>query len=98
MYELKPNSHKSKQEDTPSKDDGKKFKPVVKSGRTQKKGGLGKLAGSIISEDAQNVKSYIVMDVLIPSIKKAISDIVINGIDIILGHMKKTIVRIFALG
>lgn len=37
-----------------------------------------------ISEDVNNVKSYIVMDVLVPAIKKAISDIVTNGIDMIL--------------
>ena len=30
------------------------------------------------------MKSYIVMDVLVPAIKKAISDIVTNGIDMIL--------------
>ena len=37
-----------------------------------------------ISEDASNVKSYIFMDVLVPAIKKAISDIVTDGIDMIL--------------
>ena len=36
------------------------------------------------SEDAANVKSYIVMDVLVPAVKKAISDIVRDGIDMIL--------------
>ena len=35
-------------------------------------------------EDASNVKSYIFMDVLVPAIKKAISDIVTDGIDMIL--------------
>ena len=35
-------------------------------------------------EDAANVKSYILMDVLVPAVKKAISDIVRDGIDMIL--------------
>ena len=43
-----------------------------------------KLTDSFISEDAANVKSYIVMDVLVPAVKKAISDIVRDGIDMIL--------------
>ncbi|WP_301034863.1 hypothetical protein [Parabacteroides goldsteinii] len=43
-----------------------------------------KFADVFISEDVGNVKSYILMDVLVPAIKKAISDIVTNGIDMIL--------------
>ena len=39
---------------------------------------------SALSDDIQNIKSYVVMDVLIPAAKKAISDIVTNGIDMIL--------------
>ena len=46
-----------------------------------------------VSEDASKVKSYILMDVLVPTIKKAISDIVKNGVDMILygevGQSKK---------
>ena len=38
----------------------------------------------ILGEDIQNVKSYIFMDVLVPAIKKAISDIVTDGISMIL--------------
>ena len=53
-----------------------------------------KLTDIFISEDAANVKSYIFLDVLVPAIKKAISDIVTNGIDMILygetGRTRKT--------
>lgn len=92
MNEIRPNSHKSKEELTTQE---KKIQPVVKPGRarTKKQSTGSKVLGSIISEDANNVKSYIVGDVLIPSFKKAISDIVTNGIDIILygeaGHTKR---------
>lgn len=36
-----------------------------------------------ISEDAGNIKSYVVLDVLVPAIKKAIADIVTGGIDML---------------
>lgn len=96
MDNIKPNSHRHKEQAVSEAIAETKLKPVITAGRarTQKKGAVSRFASSIISEDAQNVKSYIVMDVLIPSFKKAISDIVTNGIDIILygetGHTKKS--------
>lgn len=96
MDDIRPNSHRYKENAASGGTAETKLKPVITSGRahTHKKSGISKLAGSIISEDAQNVKSYIVMDVLIPAFKKAISDIVTNGIDIILygeaGHTKRS--------
>lgn len=67
---------------------------VVKGTAKTKKNDMRKLTDIFISEDAANVKSYIFMDVLVPAIKKAISDIVTNGIDMILygetGRTKKT--------
>lgn len=97
MNQIQPNSNKYKEslEKAPVAPTPK-LKPIIAEGkaRTKKKSGLSKVAGSIISEDAQNVKSYIITDVLIPSAKKAISDIVTNGIDIILygetGHTKRS--------
>ncbi|BDE86948.1 hypothetical protein CE91St42_14060 [Oscillospiraceae bacterium] len=52
--------------------------------KVRKRSEAKKLADIFISEDAGNVKNYIFMDVLIPAVKKAISDIVTNGIDMIL--------------
>ena len=81
MNDIKPNSHKYKTENT----EKKKIEPVVKSGaKLRKKNELQKVAGSIISEDAKSVKSYILMDVLVPAIKDAIEDIVTNGIRMLL--------------
>lgn len=40
-----------------------------------------KLTDIFISEDVANVKNYILLDVLVPSIKKAIYDIVVNSLD-----------------
>lgn len=94
--DIKPNSHRYKETVNSEVPTSTKLNPVIPEGkaRVQKKSGFSKLTNTIISEDAQNVKSYIVMDVLIPSFKKAISDIVTNGIDIILygeaGRTKKS--------
>ena len=87
MAELdyKPNSkrYKTEQKDAPA--DKKKVEKVVKGAvKTRKKSGVSKLKDTFISEDVSNVKSYILMDVLIPAAKKAISDIVRDGIDMIL--------------
>lgn len=81
MDEYKPNSNKSKEELVSER----KIKKVV-SGTVvpKKKGDMQKMANVFISEDVNNVKSYILMDVLVPAVKKAVSDIVTNGIDMIL--------------
>lgn len=93
MENYKPNSHKSKAESTKSAEK-KEIKKVVTETKVKKKSGMSKLAGNFISDDAKNVKSYVIMDVLIPAMKKAISDIVTNGIDMILygetGRTKRT--------
>lgn len=88
MDDYKPNSHKSKEQ--PEK---KVDKPVVSGARTKKRSELRKLADIFVSEDVSSVKSYILLDVLIPAIKKAISDIITNGVDMLLyggtGRSKK---------
>lgn len=95
MEEYKPNSHLSK--DDPKKVEGeaipeKKVGKVVSgSVKTKKKSGLTKFTDAFIQEDAENVKSYIFMEVLVPALKKAISDVVTNGIDMILyGEMGRS--------
>ena len=82
MEDYKPNSHRSKE--TAQKTEKKVEKVVRGAVKTRKKNGLEKAKGAIFSEDAANIKSYVVMDVLIPTIKKAVSDIIKNGIDMIL--------------
>ena len=83
--EYKSNSHRSKEGKTETLTDRKKVEKVVHGRvRTKPKSGISKITDIFISEDAANVKSYIVMDVLVPAVKKAISDIVRDGIDMIL--------------
>lgn len=60
-------------------------KPVVNgSTKVKKKSEVRKLTDVFFAEDITNVKSYVIMDVLIPAAKKAISEIVTNGIDMVL--------------
>ena len=84
MDEFKPNSLKSKEGLTETKPKKHIEKVITGKVKTKKKNDIQKIADVFISEDVDNVKSYIIMDVLVPSIKKAISDIVTNGIDMVL--------------
>lgn len=79
-----PNSHKYKEEQKHAAPEEKRVQKVVKSPVKTKTNEARKLADIFISEDIANVKSYIFMDVLVPAIKKAIYDIVTNGIDMFL--------------
>lgn len=82
MEEYKSNSHKSREaNEAPKK---KVEKVIAGTAKTRKKSELKKFTDVFVAEDVQNVKSYILMDVLVPAVKKAVSDIVTNGIDMIL--------------
>lgn len=63
----------------------KKIEPVVKGKvKTKKRSGIKKLSDVFISDDVNNIKNYIFMDVLVPATKKAISEVVTSGIDMLL--------------
>ena len=94
MEDYKPNSHRFKEEQKEAQAE-KKFNKVVSGPvKVKKKTEMSKVKDVFIAEDASKVKSYIVWDVLVPAIKKAISDIVTNGIDMVLygetGHSRKS--------
>lgn len=79
------NSHKAREEQQQAASPEKKVEKVISgSAKPKKKGEMQKLANIFISEDVGNVKSYILMEVLVPAIKKALLDIVTNGADMIL--------------
>lgn len=84
MEDYKSNSFKSKE--TPNEPIPEKKIEKVTTGKvvTKKHSGIRKFADVFVSEDVESVKSYILLDVLVPAVKKAISDIVTNGIDMIL--------------
>lgn len=92
MEDYKPNSHRSKEENG-SVVEKKEIKKVTTGKVITRKNNVRKFTDVFVSEDVKNVKDYVFMDVLVPAIKKAISDIVTNGIDMILygetGRTKK---------
>lgn len=85
MEEYKSNSHLSKTEQDAGKDDKKKVEKVITGTvKVGKRSEAHKLKDIFVSEDAGNIKSYIVNDVLIPTIKQTIADIVKNVTDMTL--------------
>lgn len=77
------NSNASKQEVKTAAEE-KRATKVVKGNVRTKPNEVRKFADVFISEDINNVKNYILMDVLVPAIKKAVADIVTNGVEMIL--------------
>ena len=84
MTEYASNSHKSKEAKAELVPEKKVEKVISGTAKSKKKSEIRKFTDVFVSEDMDSVKSYIVMDVLVPAIKKAISDIVTNGIDMLL--------------
>lgn len=83
MENYKPNSHRSKEEEKkPVKERPKK---VIKGkAKTQKKSEVRKAVDNFISEDVSNIKTYLISDVLIPTIKNTIWDALTNTLDMVL--------------
>lgn len=75
MENYTPNSNKFKNEQKAMAD--KKIEGVVSGvARTKKKSEFQKLTSIFLAEDISNVKSYILMDVLVPAVKDAIEDVI----------------------
>lgn len=84
MENYKPNSHKFNSEQKEIDERKKLDKVVTGEAKRIKKNEMARFKDVFISEDAKNVKSYILSDVLIPAVKKLINDIVTDGIQMIL--------------
>lgn len=84
MDNYKPNSNKYKNELNQQQTNEVKPKKVVSGPVTvKKKSEVQKFADVFISEDANKVKSYIMDDILIPTIKKTIYDIFTESLNMI---------------
>lgn len=85
MEDFKPNSNRYKQEMAKTPEKREKVEKVVTGiAKTKKRNGMKKFAGSIVSSDVDTVTQYLLTEVLIPAAKRTISDIVTNGIDMLL--------------
>lgn len=84
--EYPSNSDKSrKQQQEAALTERKKIEKVVKGPVTIKKNRMREFTDAFISEDISNVKTHIVSDVLIPTIKNTIADIIIDSVRMIFG-------------
>lgn len=82
MEDYKPNSHRFKEEEQTNPPAEKKVEKVA-NGKVKKKNEIRKFADTFISDDAANVKDYILKDVLVPTICKTIVDIITDSVNMI---------------
>lgn len=88
MNDYKGNSHKSREVNSEEALVSKKVEQIA-TGKARKKTEARKLADNFIAEDMHSVKEYILQEVLIPTAKKVISEVVTNSIDMLLyGEVK----------
>ena len=85
MEDYKPNSNRFKEVDgevvNKKPVEEKRIEKVIKgTAKTKKKSKM----EAFVAEDIANVKQYVISDVLLPTLKKALSDIVSNGVDMLL--------------
>lgn len=91
MEDYRPNSNLSKRKEMQppaiEKKDDHEVKKVELSGqvKVKKQSKFKKFKNEMIAEDAKNVKSYILQDVLFPSLKNLVYDTVVNAISMALG-------------
>lgn len=93
MEEYQPNSYRFKEQQKQAQaalPEKRAEKVVTGKVVTKKKSKTNSFVKEIIAEDAGNVGSYIWKDVLIPTIKRTISDIITDGVYILLyGEARK---------
>lgn len=80
--DYKPNSHKFREQQSAAASEKRVEKVVNGSVKVKKKNELHKVADIFISEDVKNIKEYVLMDVLVPTVKKVIMgtiDMLLNG-------------------
>lgn len=83
MDDFKPNSHRFKDEQKVTIEKKRVEKVVSGTAKTKKKSEIHKFTDIFLAEDAASVKSYIFSDVLVPAVKKLVTDIVKDGVDMI---------------
>lgn len=85
MEEYKPNSNKFKTEQKANSEEKQKMEKVISgTAKTKKKSELTKFTDVFVSEDARNVKDYLLNDIAIPSAKNTLYDLVTRGLSFIL--------------
>lgn len=86
MQDYKPNSNRFKTEEQGrSVEEKKKVEKVVKgTAKVKKKSEVRNAVNNFLNEDLDNIKSYVVTDLIIPTVKNTIYDAVVNIFDMVL--------------
>ena len=94
MQDFKPNSHRFKEEQQQAASEEKRVSKVIKGSAKIRENKAKKLADIFISEDVADVKSYVIMDIIVPMLRNAIYDIITGSADMIIygknGRSKKS--------
>lgn len=85
MINFEGNSNNQKVDNTPKKN----IQPVGVNVQVKKESEARKLAKNFISEDYRNVKSHVFDEVVVPGIKRLVSDVIKNAIDWLLYGVAK---------
>lgn len=81
---IKPNSHKYREEAAAARKEKKVEKVVKGKAKLKKKGLKEKFAETFIKSDAEDVKSYIIFDVIVPTVIDTFRDTINGAIDMFL--------------
>lgn len=86
MEEYKSNSNKSREKTDKQlpKEEPKVTKVISGTAKTKKKSGVQKFTDVFIAEDITNVRNYILNDIIIPTVKRALYDSFTDGLDMML--------------
>ena len=79
-----PNANKAKPEQSVANVERKKLDKVVSGNAKRKPDAARKLTNLFAPGDMSSIKEYLIMDVIVPATKKMISEIVRNGIDMLM--------------
>lgn len=82
--EFPNNSHAARNGKAATSEKPRVQKVVTGNTKLKKKSEARKFADIFISDDIESVRNYVFMDVLVPAIKKAVVDIVSDGINMII--------------
>lgn len=87
--EYKPNSYAYKERQKNAQEEKRVEKVARGNVKTKKKSDLYRLADVFIAEDVRSVKSYALMEIIIPAVKKALYDVICDSTGMILGEGKR---------
>jgi len=84
MADYSSNSNKSKEARQNQQSEKHEVKAVA-SGQMKKRSGIRKFFGDFVSDDARDIKDYVIGDILLPAAKDTLFDMITNSVGMALG-------------